>query len=252
MFPCTNWRSKSVSFHRIATWIKHGIFTVTINVSTFTSQQTELLLSSSYLWLLNSETTSLFHSLGKFLIHFLVALIGWDVNAIEASMGLRQIFRWCIHYMYCKQTGPCCTCWTCGWQNKILLTPTSQEGERLEYCLLGGDTRQPCVLHLQSQPSFKTSCKATWLRNWKNHNVCNIKVIYNQYFLEFNFVHTLWKWWITQYLFQLLAHIIINNYLLFRNNPLHILAHEGNPQGELSYKGIHLWQNFAKDVHKLS
>lgn len=75
-----------------------------------TSQQTELLLLSSYLWLLNSETTSLFHSLGKFLIHFLVALIGWDVDAIEASVGLGQIFRWCIHYMYCKQTGPCCSC----------------------------------------------------------------------------------------------------------------------------------------------
>jgi len=67
-----------------------------------TSQKTELLLLSSYLWLLNSETTSLFHSLGKFLIHFLVALIRWDVNAIEASMGLGQIFRWYIHYMYRK------------------------------------------------------------------------------------------------------------------------------------------------------
>lgn len=79
-----------------------------------TSQQTILPLLS-YLWLLNSKTTSLFHSLGKFLIHFLVALIWWDVNAIEACMSLRQIFRWYIHYMYCEQTRPCCTCWSCRW-----------------------------------------------------------------------------------------------------------------------------------------
>jgi len=43
-----------------------------------------------------------------------------------------------------------------------------------------------------------------------------------------------------QYLFKLLAHIIINNYLLFHNNPVQVLDHEDNPQGELSYKGIHL------------
>jgi hypothetical protein len=53
-----------------------------------------------------------------------------------------------------------------------------------------------------------------------------------------------------QYLFQLLAYIIKNNYLLFHNNPLQVLAHEGHPRGELSYKGIHLGQIVAKDVHK--
>lgn len=76
-------------------------------------------------------------------------------------------------------------------------------------------------------PSTESTLFQNFLQNYmtsklKNHNRCNTKVIYNQYFLEFNFIYTLWNWWIMQYLFQLLAHIIINNDLLFRNNPLHL------------------------------
>ena len=52
-------------------------------------------------WLLNMEPYSLFHSNGQFLIEQLVALVGRQVNAVEAGERTKYLLeattQWCTH-----------------------------------------------------------------------------------------------------------------------------------------------------------